>query len=83
MFAVQSCNQSKDNLGRAAIQIARRLVGQKELRPGDQRPGQSQALLFTAGKLAGSMMGPLLQSDLAQPTGSLAFCFRASLAADQ
>jgi hypothetical protein len=40
------------------IEIAGRLVGEKQARPVDQRSGDGDALLLAAGKLAGGA-GPL------------------------
>ena len=83
MLMVQSSKKRKDELRGRAIEIARRLIGEKDLRTGDQSAGQSQALLFSAGKLAGAVVTALLQPHLAKPAGGFALGFGQRLAAGQ
>ena len=66
----KSRNQIKNRFRCLAVEVPRRLIGQQQLRPSDERPGQSHPLLLSAGKFAGTMMRPLLQSDLTQPAQS-------------
>ena len=74
MLAMKSRNQIKNRFRCPSVQVPRRLIGQQELRPGDERAGQRHPLLLSARKFAGAVMRPLLQSDLPQPvqaSGSL------------
>ncbi len=80
---MQSCDQFKHHLASASVKIAGRLIGQQDLRLGDERPCQRQALLLASGKLARTMMPALFQPDLAQPPRSLLFCGRQRLPARQ
>ena len=45
------------------IEIAGRLVGQQDLRLGDQRPGDGRALHFAARQLARLVLQPMRQAD--------------------
>ena len=67
VLAVQTRNQSENRFRRLSVEVAGRLIGQQQLGTGNERSCQSYPLLLTAGKLAGAMMGALLQTDLAQP----------------
>jgi acyl-CoA thioesterase-1 len=73
MFAVQASQKVKYNFAGTAIEISGRFIGQQELRLGDQSARQGQPLLLAAGKLAGTVMAALLQSDMTQPRGSFLF----------
>ena len=68
-LAVQPRNQFEDHFRRPPVQIARRLIGQEQLRLGDQRPGQRQPLLLASRKLAGAMRAARFKSHFA-PTSS-------------
>ena len=74
MLAMQPRHQLKNHLRRRPVQIAGWLIGQQQLRLCDQRPCQRESLLLAAGKLAGTMRGPRLQSHFAQPAQSFLFC---------
>jgi len=65
VLPVQPRDQFKNQFAGAPVEIAGRLIGQQELRLGDERPCQRQPLLLAAGKLARTMMPALLQSHLA------------------
>ena len=69
MLTMQLRNQIENALCRADIEIARGLVGKKQLWFRDQGSGQRDSLLLAAGKLAGAMMNPVSQSHFAQPFG--------------
>ena len=73
MLAVQAGDQLKDRFSSAAVEIAGRLIGQQDLRLGDERPGQGQPLLLASGKLARTMMPARFQSYFAQPAGRFLF----------
>ena len=62
VVAVQSCDQFKNQFAGAPVEIARRLIGQQQLRLGNERPCQRQPLLLAAGKLARTMMPARFQS---------------------
>ena len=83
MLAVQSSKKRKDQFGGRAVKIARRLIGEKDLRTGDQSTGQGQALLLSARELAGAVMTTLLQPHLAEPAGSFPLGFRPRLSTGQ
>jgi hypothetical protein len=59
---MQPFNQAKHQVRRLAVQVAGRFICQQQLRPGHQRAGQSDSLLFSAAQLAGPMRGPVGQS---------------------
>src|SRR5215467_5112555 len=67
MFAVQSSEQVKDHFGGSAVNIARWLIRQQNLRLGDQCPRQRESLLFAAGKFAGTVMSARLEANFSQP----------------
>src|SRR4030042_3138084 len=50
---VEVLDQAHDGLARLPVQVARRLVGQEEMRVVDQGPGDGHPLLFSARKKAG------------------------------
>ena len=52
MLAMQSRDQIKNQFGGTAIEIAGGLIGQQNLGPGDERPGQRKALLFASREFA-------------------------------
>jgi len=69
MLTMQLRNQIENALCRAGIEVAGRLVGEKELWFGDQGPRQRDSLLLSAGEFARAMMHPVSQSHFAQPLG--------------
>ena len=48
------------------VQVTRRLIGQQERRPVDERPGHGHALLLSSRQLVGPMLQPPFESDLLQ-----------------
>jgi len=62
VVAVQSCDQFKNQFAGAPVEVARWLIGQQHLRPGNERSCQRQPLLLAAGKLARTMMLARFQS---------------------
>ena len=60
-------SQQFHDLERAfGIEIAGRLVGEQHVGMGHDRPRDRYALLLSAGKLAGRMIGPARQPDLVE-----------------
>ena len=49
--------------GRAGVEVARGLVGEHDGRLGDERPGDGDALLLTAGELGGPVAAPIGEAD--------------------
>jgi hypothetical protein len=56
ILAVQPGDQLKNDVSGAVVQVSSRLIGQQDLRLGDERPSQSRTLLLTSGKLSRAMM---------------------------
>ena len=79
MLAMQTRDQFKNHFRGASVEIAGRFIGEQELRLGDQRPGQRQALLLASRKFARTMMSARFQSYLAQPVRCLDGSGRQSL----
>ena len=52
VLAVQARNQFKNRFRRMSVEVSRGLIGQQQLRTGDERAGQSHPLLLSARKLA-------------------------------
>ena len=50
----------------AAVEVAGRLVGEHHLRPGDDRPGDGDALLLAAGKFVRVVAGAVGEADLVE-----------------
>jgi len=73
VFPVQARDQLKNYFSRAPVEIARRLVGQQDLRLCNQRPCQCQPLLLASGKFSRTMMPARFESDFAQPPRSFFF----------
>ena len=63
---VEFLEQPHDLDAGAGVEIAGGLVGQDEFRLVDQGAGDGDALLLSAGKLAGMMVTPVAQADLLQ-----------------
>jgi hypothetical protein len=64
---MQSRNQFENRFRRLSVEIPGRLIGQQQLRTGNERSGQSHPLLLAARKLSRAVMRALLQPDLTQP----------------
>src|SRR6202035_5913589 len=60
---VEPLEQIESLLRVPGIEIARRLVGNKDARIGDDGPGNRDALLLTAGELPRVMKHPVAQAD--------------------
>ena len=60
---IQALENFHDVLARFGVEVTRRLVGQDQLRVGDQSTGASDSLLLAAGKLRGVMLQSVLQPD--------------------
>ena len=56
---VQPVHQAEDVLGRLAVEVARRLVGDDQRRVGDDRARDRDALLLAARKLGGIVLHPV------------------------
>ena len=66
-LSIASCaQQAHDLLGRFRIQARHRLVGEDQLRPLRQRPGDRRALRLAARQRVGALAAELLDADLAQ-----------------
>src|SRR6185312_9414694 len=61
-FGIQAEHQLADRRAIDAVEIAGGLVGEQDLRPRRQRPGQGHALLFAAGQLRRIMSRPVGQA---------------------
>src|SRR5438132_1433286 len=68
-FGMAGAHQVENTLARLQIEIARRLVGEKEEGIGQKRSGDGHALLLTAGKLVRKMLRARRQSPLRQQVG--------------
>jgi len=73
VVAMKPSDQIKYRLSGSSIQISGRFIRQQKLRIGDQRSRDGDSLLFSAGKLTGSMVRAIFQSDFAQPFTSFVF----------
>ncbi len=61
--AIQLEHDLDDPCARLRVEVPRRLVGEKNLRPVDESTGERDPLLFAAGKLRRIMIDPLRESD--------------------
>lgn len=61
-FAVQFVEELDHGLLVGFIQVSGRLVGENELRMIDQRPGNSNTLLFAPGKFSRQMLDAIAQA---------------------
>jgi hypothetical protein len=68
---MQALDQAEHAIRRTVIQIPCRLVGQQKLGLSNQRPGYRNPLLFTAGKLTGTVIRPLRHAYLGKPMQSI------------
>ena len=64
----------QDLTGRAAVEIAGRLVRQQQRRLGDQGPGDRDALLLAAGQLGRIAVGLLGEADAGEQVAGLGGC---------
>ena len=62
-LVVEPLEQRQDLLGRHRIEVARRFVGQDEVRIVHQAAGDGHALLLAAGKLRRPVQQPVAQAD--------------------
>ena len=62
----QLAQQVENLLGAFGVEVAGRFVGDDQRRIGDDRPGDADALLLAAGKLAGAMPRSIRQADQVQ-----------------
>ena len=53
----------------AGVEVAGRLVGEDQVGPGDQRPGDGHPLLLAAGELARPVREPVAEPDACRPPG--------------
>ena len=67
--AVDPFEQIHDVLAGLGVEVARRLVGQQHQRPVDERAGDGDTLLLTAGQLAGQAVGLAGQAHHLQHVG--------------
>ena len=73
---VQLVEQRQGVLGGDRIEVAGRLVGQDQRRVGDQRPGDRDPLLLTAGQLTRPVTDPIGQPDPVERLHAPAACAR-------
>ena len=66
LSSIQLAEELDDFLARAGVEVARRLVAHQDRRVVDQRPGDGDALLLAAGKLARMVVQPVAQADAAE-----------------
>jgi hypothetical protein len=70
---VDQAAQQREHLPRGRrVEGAGRLVGEDDLRPGDQRPGDGDALLLAARQLARPVPGPVSEADGSEHRAHLA-----------
>ena len=67
MLAMESRDQRENGFRRMSVKVPGGLIRQQQFRSGDERPGQSHALLLPAGKLSRTVMPALLQSHFTKP----------------
>ena len=70
--AIQPEEHLDDRPAGLRIEIAGGLVGEENLRPVDEGPGERDALLLAAGKLERVMLEPVAQADPREQLGGLA-----------
>src|SRR6478736_10447726 len=75
-------HQIEDSLTGFEIEVAGRLVGEKDLRVGQQRAGDGDALLFAAGKLVRKVPRSRVESQLRQQARRAPQCLAAVDPAD-
>jgi len=65
--AVQPFQQLEHGPSILLVQISGRFICQQHPRPGDERPGNSDALLFPSGEFPCAVISPVFQAHLRQP----------------
>ena len=63
VLAIERLEQAKNLVAGFAVEIAGRLIAQQERSIGDDRAGDTDSLLFTAGKLARKVGGAVGEAD--------------------
>src|SRR6202171_2780279 len=81
--AMQSLQQLEHGPSILLVQVSGRFISQQHGRPGDERPGNSDALLFPARKLPCAVLGPVLQADFREPFARCDHGGRKSFASQQ
>src|SRR6266481_1748102 len=71
---MKSLHQSKHHFRGPVVQVTGRLIGHQYPGSRDQGPGQCHTLLLASGKLSGTMMTAVFQSNFTQPPGSFLHC---------
>ena len=61
--AVDAIEQFHDADARVRVKVARRLIGDEDIRPVDEGPGDRDALLLTAGQFVGEALFLAVESD--------------------
>lgn len=82
-LTAQIGQQAEDHFAGAGVQVSGGLIGQKEGGATHQRTGDSNALLFSAGKFAGAMMGTGGEAHFIKATAGVGLRPRFGNAADQ
>jgi hypothetical protein len=67
MRAVQPFQQLEHSPSILLVQISGRFICQQNARPGDERPGNRDALLFPSGEFPCAVIGPMFQANLREP----------------
>ena len=71
VFMAGSAQQTQDELGSIAVEVAGRFIGKDDLWPGSQSSGNGDSLLLAAGQLTGPVVEPVGQAhrldDIVQP----------------
>ena len=81
VIAVESLNQVKDLAGGGFVQVAGGFVGEEQPRVVDKGASQGNALLFSAGKLAGAMIAAVVEAHFTQPVSRQFYSFSSGHAA--
>jgi hypothetical protein len=74
-FVGQLAEQAEDVLATGGIEVAGRFIGENERGPVDEGAGDSDALLFAAGELAGQGGGAEAEADAFEQGGDAGFAF--------
>src|ERR1700730_1472511 len=81
--AMQPLQQLEHGPSILLVQVSGRFIRQQHGRPGDERPGNSDALLFPARKLPCAVLGPLLRPPLGEPLACCVHRRRKNLTSQQ
>src|ERR1700732_4465306 len=81
--AMQPLQQLEHGPSILLVQVSGRFIRQQHGRPGDERPGNGDALLFPARKLPCTVLRPLLQADLREPLACCVHRRRKNLTSQQ